>query len=349
MTALAAIADLRDDDLLGDYEGFVDSLGVNSAQRSQRKLAARRFLERHGDVEGWMTRPTATRLIDLHRLKAWPWVTWLFIDGRVRPDLELLLAKPPGVDVGLWWTLANTTDVVAATAVADGLGWSANWTRQVLRHTAPMLCLWLDKALNKLTDEDFDAAIIHAATVNVAATTADRFSKRTAALRQVCFQQGHIDQPPHDPRPPSRSSVQHAADITQPAIRRDVVRYAQHITTTLRPVTGTGRIKAIRVLCDWLADHHPEVTRLDQLDRSRHIEPFLAWAKVRPWRGANGARKTVGLSVFHHDVVDLRVFFEDIAEWGWPSAPQRRLVFLGDIPRLPEALPRALTPAVDRT
>ena len=30
---------------------------------------------------------------------------------------------------------------------AAGLGWSPNWTRQVLRHTAPVLCLWLDKPL----------------------------------------------------------------------------------------------------------------------------------------------------------------------------------------------------------
>lgn len=102
------------------------------------------------------------------------------------------------------------------------------------------------------------------------------------------------------------------------------------------------------MLCDWLADQRPEVTRLDQLDRRLHIEPFLAWARNRPWRGANGMGKTIGVTVFHHDVVDLRVFFEDIAEWGWPTAPQQRLLFLGDIPRMPEALPRALSPDVDR-
>lgn len=52
--------------------------------------------------------------------------------------------------------------------------------------------------------------------------------------------------------------------------------------------------------------------------------------------------------MFHQDVVDLRCFFEDIAGWGWASAPPRRLLFYGDIPRLPDALPRALTPDVDR-
>jgi hypothetical protein len=51
---------------------------------------------------------------------------------------------------------------------------------------------------------------------------------------------------------------------------------------------------------------------------------------------------------FHQDVVDLRCFFEDIAGWGWPSAPPRRLLFYADIPRTPDALPRALTPDVDR-
>jgi integrase len=348
MTAVAAIEVVRRGDLFGDYVGFVDSLGVNSAQRSQRKTAARRFLARHGNPDVWMGRPTPVRLVDLHRLKAWPWLTWLMIDRRVRPDLELLLAKPPGVDVGLWWTLANQADVAAASDVAAGLGWSPNWSRQVLGHTAPVMCLWLDKTLIELTDADFDTATTEAFTVNVSVSTADRFAKRTAALRQVCFQQGLVNEPPRDPRPPSRSSVEHAGDISQPEIRRDVVRYARHITTTLRPQTGTGRVKAVSVLCDWLAEHHPDVARLDQLDRHRHIEPFLAWARTRPWRGANGSGKTIGLTVFHHDVVDLRVFFEDIAEWGWPTAPQQRLFFGGDIPRMPEAMPRALTPAVDR-
>lgn len=346
--SVAAISE-RAGVIVEDYERFVDAIAVNSAQRSQRKLAARRFLERHPDLNGWMTRPTPVRLLDAHRLKAWPWLTWLFVDRRVRPDLALLLAKPPGVDVGLWWTIGHADDVTAARRTADGLGWSPNWTRQVLRHTAPVLCLWLDKGLCELSDRDFDTAAIEADRVNVAASTAGRFTIRAAALRQICFQQGRVNRPPHDPRPPARTAVEHAADIAQPEIRRDVIRYAEHITTTLRPTTGKGRIKAIRVLCDWLTDHHPDVSRLDQLDRSRHIEPFLAWARTRPWRGANGADKTVGLTVFHQDVIDLRVFFDDIAEWGWPTAPQRRLLFTGDIPRMPEAMPRALPPHVDRT
>ncbi len=76
MTALPVVGEERFD-LVGDYERFVNSIELNSAQRSQRKLAAHRFIERHGDLHSWMTRPTSTRLLDLHRLKAWPWLTWL--------------------------------------------------------------------------------------------------------------------------------------------------------------------------------------------------------------------------------------------------------------------------------
>ncbi|MFZ0832156.1 MAG: hypothetical protein WAM92_03560 [Mycobacterium sp.] len=44
----------------------------------------------------------------------------------------------------------------------------------------------------------------------------------------------------------------------------------------------------------------------------------------------------------------VHCLLNDIAEWGWPEAPERRLVFRSDIPKLPRALPRYLTPDLDR-
>jgi integrase len=348
MIATAAVAAEQSIDLLGAYERFVDALGVNDKQRWERRRGGRVFLERHPDLVAWMTRPTSARLADLHRVKAWPFFTWLVVDGRLRPDLELLLAKPGGVDLGMWWSIAHTGDVALAHEIADRLGWSPNWARQVIRHTAPVVCLWLGKTLPELTDGDFDSAAREAERVNVRLSTSARFAGRCLALRQLCFQAGIVNCPPRDSKPPALLPAEHAAAIAQPDIRRDVIRYAEVITTTLRPATAQMRVKAIRVLADWLTEHHPDVTRFEQLDRSRHIEPFLAWSRTRPRRGPNGSGKTVGMTVFHHDLVDLRVFFEDIAEWGWPTAPQRRLLFLSDLPRLPEPMPRALAPDTDR-
>jgi integrase len=171
---------------------------------------------------------------------------------------------------------------------------------------------------------------------------------RLFAVGQICFQLGLASRPPRrGVAEAARTPAELAALVSQPAIRREVVRYAETIGTVLRPASAYTRVKAVRVFLDWLATEHPEVRRLDQLERSRHVEPFLEWARQRPWRGPNGRGRTISLVQFHHDVVDLRVFFEDIAAWGWASGPRRRLLFLTDLPRLPEPMPRALAPEVD--
>jgi hypothetical protein len=38
-----------------------------------------------------------------------PFLTWLLIDRRARADLESLLAKPGGVNLGQWWIIAHAT------------------------------------------------------------------------------------------------------------------------------------------------------------------------------------------------------------------------------------------------
>jgi integrase len=337
------------DDMLGDYQAYVATLSITGGARRDRVYRARRFLAAHADLDEWMRRPTAARLTDLHRPKAWPFATWLFVTGRLRPDLELLLTKPPGCDLPSVWAGVHADDVARVEDTALQLGWSRNWTRQVVILAASMICVWTGKAIDQLTDDDF-TAILAELDVSPAVTTSARVRLQTRlfSFHHTCFQLGICATAPRMGQPPSLSAAQHAANIPQPAIAREVVRYANTISTVLKPSTAQMRIKSIRVLCDWLADTHPDVVRLDQLDRSRHVEPFLAWARTRPCRGNNGRGRTVSATQFHHDVVDLRIFFEDIAAWGWASQPARRLFFLADLPRLPEPLPRALPPDIDR-
>jgi integrase len=336
-------------DVLADYAAWVATLDITAAVRKERVWRAQRFLADHPDLTGWMLRPTPARLADLHRRRAWPFVSWLFVSGRIRPDLELILAKPCGVDLPAVWAAEHPSDVDRVAVKAKEMGWSDNWIRQVTVLALSMIAVWAGKPLDDLTDEDFDAVLAEVdRAAGISASARIRLQTRVFSLRHVCFQLGLCDITPRQSGPKSRSAPEHAESIPQPAIRREVVRYAQTINTVLRPITVQMRIKSIRVLCEWLAEHHPEVRRLDQLQRSAHIEPFLAWARVRPWRGANGRNKTVSLTQFHHDVIDLRVFFEDIAEWGWASSPRQRLFFLADLPRLPEPMPRGLSPDVDR-
>jgi integrase len=47
-------------------------------------------------------------------------------------------------------------------------------------------------------------------------------------------------------------------------------------------------------------------------------------------------------------VLTVGRLIDDINEWGWAEAPERKLVFARDVPRLPRALPRYLPPDADR-
>ena len=335
--------------LLAAYDAHLDALTVAKGVQFERRRAARRFLQQHPDPQAWMSRSTPARLADLQRLRAWPFVSWCFVQRHLVPDLELLLAKPCGCGLPVEWA-ANDPDSAAAIAEAAAvLGWSANWLRQVRLLAASTICLHTGKRVRELDEPDF-AAVLGCLDDLAAISPSARHHARTRlfGLQQACYQLGGLSAPPRQGGPVAAAPVRHAAGVAQPDIRAEVVRYVSTITTTLRPNTVIARTKALRVFFDYLAEHHPEVRRLDQIERTRHIEPYLAWARGRPWRGKNREAKTIGLTVFHQDVVDLRCFFEDIAGWGWASAPPRRLLFYGDIPRMPDALPRALTPDVYR-
>ena len=349
MTVPATVRHIEGVDVLAVYAQHVAGLAMSEGSRLARRRAALRFIEHHRDLEGWLTRSTPTRLVDLARDKAWPFIMWAAVAGHLRVDVELLLTKPGGVDLSAVWDRLHPGEIEQAETVGRELGWSANWVRQVARHSLPVICTWAAKGLNELGDEDltgFRAEVEQTAHLGESART--RAHSRVFAVGQICFQLGVAAHPPRrGVAEAARTPAELAGLISQPAIRRDVVRYAQTIGTVLRPGTVYGRVKAVRVLCDWLAEKHPEVRSLDQLDRSDHIEPFLAWVSQRPWRGANGQGRTISLTQFHHDLVDLRVFFEDIAAWGWATSPGRRLLFLTDLPRLPEPMPRALSPEAD--
>jgi integrase len=351
MTSLAAVEDHahRDADLLEGYSRFVDGLDIEPSPRWARRRAARLLCDQHPDLSAWMTLPTSTRLRDLHRCKAWPFLSWCLIEGHLPADLELLLAKPPGVALNDTWCARHRGDVDAVADAGKVLGWSENWTRQVTVLCLPLMCLWAGKTPMELDGDDFDGIL--AELDQVAGVTASaRYHARTRlfALSQACYQLRLLDRPRRIGGPLSRTPAERAGDIAQPEIRREVVRYAKTVTTTLKRGSVEARIKTLMVFFDWLAEHHPDVLRLDQLQRTTHIEPFLIWEATRPWRGANGRNRTISATQFHHDIVDLRVFFEDIAEWGWPSQPRGRLLFTADIPQMPKPLPRALPPDVDR-
>ena len=295
-----------------------------------------------------MTRPTPARLADLTRTGAWSFLTWCFVEGHLRPDLDLLLAKNPG-DLYQQWTARHPDDVARIAQVAERFGWSSTWTTDVSRGGLSLLCLTAGKTLDELTDDDFDTfADALAQAPSAGHHTWTHNSARLFSLHQACYELRICQRPPRKARPGKAShrpahAGHPAADHPQgraalpdhggghPATehRRVARRQPDH----LRRVSGRPTTRNVRSLA--------------QLSR-QHMEDFLAYNHGRPWRGRVARDQPVSPTVSKRTVIDLRCFFDDLALWGWAERPPGRLLFAGDIPRLDKPLPRALPPDVDR-
>lgn len=343
----AAIAHSSGGDLLADYEAFVETLARGPRAKANRRRAARAFLQRWPDIEEWMRRPTPARLVDLDRTAAWPLLTWCFLNGTVVPDLDLLGAQARGAHL-VAWAAEHRLEVERALAVSGELGWAPSWAHQVCESQLALVCLTAGVGLDGLDGDVLDSfAEQLEAAPTITANHRMVLRHRLAGLLQVCFQLGLLDNPPPHPNARDRSVADNVAAIPQPEIRRVAVRYLETVSSTLRPKTVSDRADSLELFGIWLHEHHPELRRLDQLERPV-IEEFLIWNKGRPSRGRRGAGLPVSTVRQHQAVTTLRTFFEDLAEWGWAERPPRVLIHRSDLPRLPDHVPRALPPDVER-
>ena len=346
-TAVAALEANSAPDVLIDYARFVAGLNIGPDAKRHRRNAAAELLAAHPDLQAWMGRPTRARLADLARSHAWSFITWCFLEQILVPDLDLLLAKTPG-DLYAEWGRRHADDVARVTDIARRYSWSANWTRDVARSALSMLCLWSGNTLDGLTDDVFDTFTAALADTPSAGRDARLHNQaRAFSLHQACYELRICARTPRKNRPAAATVAEALQAIPQADIRRVALRYLDVVATTLRPPTVLLRADSLIVFGEYLAAHHRDVRRLEQLERS-HIEGFLVWNHQRPWRGRVARDKRVAASVSKRTVIDLRAFFDDMAVWGWADRPSRQLVFATDIPRLDRPLPRALPPDVDR-
>jgi integrase len=336
-----------DDDhlLLDGYARFCHELEVSDRALRERLGLARAFLARHPDLEVWMARPTRSRLADLSRIKAWPFLAWAGLTGRVQLDLDLLCAKNLG-------SMSATIRQLEPDAFerlwerARQLGWSYYWGRSVIDQFLPAVLAFSATRISGLSAEaleEFETALgeVESAT----ATTRRQWSGRLFGLRQLLFEEGALEDPPQ--RGVRGASIeQRLGVVPAPEVRRSIHRYLRARSAVLSRSSIEGLIGDLIPFGCFLGDAFPEVTSLRQLERS-HMEAFLTWNRTRTWRGRVARDRQVSANVVHRAVLSVRNFLDDITLWGWAERPRRRLVFAGDVPRLPRPLPRALAPDVD--
>ena len=163
------------------------------------------------------------------------------------------------------------------------------------------------------------------------------------AARQVLFHLGVLDTPavPQSRRVPFE---QRMAGVAEP-LRGAFVAYLHRKSATCKTKTVSSLATRLAGFGRFLAEIDPNLASLAELDRRRHIEPFLT-SLTSATNSVTGEPITVADQARRvHAVAN---FLAEITEWGWDDSPPRRLLFRSDLPRLPRPLPRYLPVDADR-
>ena len=134
------------------------------------------------------------------------------------------------------------------------------------------------------------------------------------------------------------------ADVSEP-LRASFVAYLRRKGATCKPKTVSSLATRLAGFGRFLNETDPTLESLADLDRCRHIEPFLTSLTTLA-NSVTGAPITVADQA--RRVNAAANFLAEITEWGWPDAPGRRLFFRTDNPRLPRPLPRYIPVDADR-
>ncbi|WP_238304751.1 hypothetical protein [Mycobacterium sp. 20KCMC460] len=184
-----------------------------------------------------------------------------------------------------------------------------------------------------MTDNNFDDLLAASAARHGLGKASRHYSSATHTARQVMFHLGVFTEQPVNATSLLRQSFAQRMRDATPALRGSFVAYLDRLTATHSRSTVTGTATRLNHFAAHLASVDPTLTSLTDLDRRRHIETYLT-ATAEATNTRTGA--PIQASERRGRILAVHCLLNNIAEWGWPEAPQRRLVFRSDIPSCPD-------------
>jgi integrase len=272
-----------------------------------------------------------------------PLITFLILHCRLRPGYDYLLERK----FSSIWREADGSQVGNGLALflstAQQLGFALRPRVATASQVPARLLIQTGRPLNQLTDLDLDDFI--AACIEREERTGKGWKHYELAIsntRRVLF---HLQVLAAPKAPTSTVAFADRLHGATPAVQAALVAYLERKRATCAPKTVSCLATRLKHFGLFLADVDPALRSITDLDRRRHIEPYLS-AQVDAIN--TKTNQVITVAERSRRVLALAGFLTDITEWGWPDAPGRRLVFRDDIPRLPKVLPRYLPVDADR-
>jgi len=237
-------------------------------------------------------------------------------------------------------------DISRFLAGAEVLGYSVRPRTGMASEVAVRVLIQAGKPLAELTDADF-AEFGQAIAEREArlGRPLKHYHHALYASRAVIYHLGAPAEPVPKRSTLGRWSWERHLDGMSPQVRRPMVAYLERLQGTHARSSVQGIASELAHFGRFLARHDPGLASLAALDRQRHIEPYLnqVAAAVNHRTG-----QPIAASTARARIQSAGGFLDAMAEWGWPEAPPRRLIFPRDSPKLPRPLPRYLPPDQER-
>lgn len=323
------------------HTAYLAYLARTSRGNTSYEQAARVFFRRWPDPDDWANEPLSVRLSANSATR--PLITFLMLHQGLAPGYDYLLERK----LSTFWREIHGSPVKTSLDRFMNAAAELGFTERVRfangSQVPARLLIQTGRPLEQLTLSDL--AEFTQACHDRSVRTGKRhthYLSGASNTQRVLFHLGILDKLPRSGGPVSFD--ERLGDVAAP-IRAAMIAYLNRKLATCRPKTVTGTATRLMHFGVFLAQVDPELASIRDLDRRRHIEPYLTSLTTarsikdgEPITVADRARRVLAVSCF----------LSDITEWGWDEAPARKLLFREDIPKTPQTLPRYLPIDVDR-
>jgi integrase len=305
--------------------------------------AAAKFLARWSAPQRFAEAPLGVRLpADPHTR---PFITFLLLHGVLRPGYDYLVTRKFAALLELAADSRLAPDLAGFARAAAELGFSTHLRDRAAERVIARLLIQTGRPLGQLTVADLgelETAFRERAQARAGSWANDRGFLHAAWA--VLYHLGIVGvTAPNRRRRPHPDHAHHFGGVPAWLAAR-LQAYTERLVGTHASSTIDGIAIRLAHFARHLAQADPTLGWLADLDRHRHLEPYLAAvATATRLRGD----QPISVGEQRNRIITLGRFLADITERGWPDAPTRRLVFPRDIPRAPRPLPRYLPPDAD--
>jgi len=320
---------------------YLDRLEATGRGNASYERSARRFLRRWPDPQAWAAQPLPDRLAEHQSTR--PLITFLMLHQGLRPGYDYLLERKLS---SVWREIEGgplKAEIDRFLTAAESLGFTMRVRLSTGSQVPVRLLIQTGRRIEELVQGDLDefAEACHERTRRTGASHRHYLSA-ISNTQTVLFHLGVVDRPPRSGGPvPLEERLRQVAG----PIRAEMIAYLERKKATCRAKTVSAMATRLKHFGVFLTTIDPDLTSVRDLDRRRHIEPWLA-SLSDVVSEKDGQPISVGDR--NRRVMAVTTFLTDITEWGWDAAPPRKVIFRDDIPKLPQVLPRYLPVDADR-